>query len=223
MAMKADARTCMVAAVCSRPDGSVIASANEATMLIQLWNATSAEPLRSIETSAAITSLDFSSTGTLLAAGMANGRLLLVDYGAGTITTEIGQSDEVTDAALTVVSFSPVASRLAVATGTRITVWDVADPENLVMAQTISTDIPIRTLAFSPDGSRIAAAGGSLDAQSVVTSVIRLWDLASGENTATLRAHTGAVNSIAFSPDGTRLASVSYDATLRVWRFGPMG
>ncbi len=222
VAMQADTITGRVTVVSSSPDGSVIASANEAANAIQLWNATTGEPLRSIETSAAITALDFSATGTLLAAGLASGRLLLVDYGAGTIISEIGQSDEVTDAALTVVGFSPDASRLAVATGTRITVWDVTDPENLAMAQTITTDIPIRTLAFSPDGSRIAAAGGSLDAQSVVTSVIRLWDVASGENTATLRAHTGAVNSIAFSPDGTRLASVSYDATLRVWRFGPM-
>jgi len=46
---------------------------------------------------------------------------------------------------------------------------------------------------------------------------IKLWDLASGKNTATLKGHDNDVYSVAFSPDGKTLASGSIDETIKLW------
>ena len=48
-------------------------------------------------------------------------------------------------------------------------------------------------------------------------NTIKLWDVATHTNIATLEGHTGAVWSVAFSPDGTILASGAADNTITLW------
>jgi WD40 repeat protein len=69
----------------------------------------------------------------------------------------------------------------------------------------------IMRLVFSP-GGKILASSCYGDAPT-----IKLWDIPSGKNIATLKGHTREVMSLAFSPNGTILASISVDATLRLW------
>jgi WD40 repeat protein len=64
-------------------------------------------------------------------------------------------------------------------------------------------------VAFSPDGRRIASA--SLD------GTVKVWDVATGQETRTLTGHTRVVGSVAFSPVGRRLASAGEDGTVRLW------
>ena len=46
---------------------------------------------------------------------------------------------------------------------------------------------------------------------------LKLWDVATRTNIATLKGHTEPVVSVSFSPDGKILASGSHDATVKLW------
>src|SRR5206468_2908460 len=46
---------------------------------------------------------------------------------------------------------------------------------------------------------------------------VKVWDAQTGQETLTLKGHTGSVHSVAFSPDGKRIVSGSADKTLKVW------
>ena len=64
-------------------------------------------------------------------------------------------------------------------------------------------------VAFNPDGKLLASGG--------MDKMVRLWDVATGKNTATFKGHTGTIASVSFSPDGTILASTGKDRTIRLW------
>src|SRR5262249_3940769 len=67
----------------------------------------------------------------------------------------------------------------------------------------------IGALAFSPDGTLLASASDDFTA--------RVWDTATGKQTAELKGHTSRVLVVAFSPDGARVATASSDGTVRQW------
>jgi WD40 repeat protein len=82
--------------------------------------------------------------------------------------------------------------------------WDVARKKEL----TRFGGPNCRSADISPDGRTVAAADASL---------VRLWDLGSGEQRATPKSHRKMVWSVAFSPDGTLVLSGAKDGTVCVW------
>jgi WD40 repeat protein len=64
-------------------------------------------------------------------------------------------------------------------------------------------------VAFSPDGRRLVSASGD--------GTLKVWDVQTGQEALTLKAHMREVTSVTFSPDGKRLASASGDGTVKVW------
>ena len=65
------------------------------------------------------------------------------------------------------------------------------------------------SVAFSRDGKMLAS--GSKDA------TIKLWDVTTGKEQATLKGHMDWVTSVAFSPNSKTLASGSRDRTIKLW------
>src|SRR5437660_300733 len=67
----------------------------------------------------------------------------------------------------------------------------------------------VRAVAFSPDGKTLAS--GSTD------KTIKLWNVMTGKEKATLTGHTSEVIALAYRPDGQMLYSLSLDRTIKLW------
>ena len=74
----------------------------------------------------------------------------------------------------------------------------------------------VLSLAYSPDGKTLAAAGGDWE-RGTRKGFVRLWDVASGRELATLRVGCDIEFAVAFSPDGKTLAWCGRDRIITLW------
>jgi WD40 repeat protein/beta-lactamase regulating signal transducer with metallopeptidase domain len=104
-------------------------------------------------------------------------------------------------------ALSPDGSRLAVAGGPTVVVWDI-DAKRVLFTLAGHAEV-VNAVTFSPDGSRIATVGND--------AVAILWDATDGRRLHTLAGQRNWVLAAAFSPDGKALATGGYDKTVRLW------
>ena len=71
-----------------------------------------------------------------------------------------------------------------------------------------------RSIVFSPDGRRIATASWD--------GTVKIWDVATGQETLALQANGKPVHTVVFSADGLRLAAANSEHAVWIWDATPL-
>lgn len=105
-------------------------------------------------------------------------------------------------------SVSPDGSTLAVVgTGRSVRLWRLDGGGWRTIAE---HPAPIREAAFSPDGATLATVTRN-------DTVIRLWDVRTGNLSANLTGQASLLNAVDFAPDGRTLATAASGASVGLW------
>lgn len=142
-------------------------------------------------------------SGTRIAIGTDNGRLLIFDPETGECT----QDYQISSFALNALAWSPLNHNLAVASGeTAISIVDVDSGQVLNRLQGHAQQV--LCLSWSRDGLRLAS--GSADRQLLIWDPSRITPVIS-------LAMSEEVRSVAWSPNGRLLAAVAQDGKVHIW------
>src|SRR5262249_23651512 len=125
------------------------------------------------------------------------------------------------------VSFAPGREQLASAgQDGSVKIWDVDSGKQILAFE---SGAAVNSVVYSPDGKTLAWGDDNnqislweegLQSGSAPEQGPRIFEdseRAAQNDRRVLPGHTGPVTSLAFSPDGKRLASVSRDATMKIW------
>ncbi|UIE39640.1 NACHT domain-containing protein [Leptodesmis sichuanensis A121] len=151
-----------------------------------------------------VLSVVFSSDGSRMATGNANGNIYVwrVDDGHLCLTLR-GHQNWVRG-----ISFSSDGNGLVSSSEDQtIKIWDLQAGTCIRTIQGHTSNL--NSVTLSPDGTTIASASND--------QTIRLWDSHTGRCLRILEGHQHWVLCTAFSPDGKRLVSSSGDQTIRIW------
>jgi WD40 repeat protein/tRNA A-37 threonylcarbamoyl transferase component Bud32 len=213
------------------PDGRVIATAGnhgsrgEPPGLVKLWDATSGKERAALDPhTESVVRIAFSPDSRFLAAcdWSVKGR---GTTGTVTIWDGITGYERVSLKGYTCVAFAPDSQTVALGGRDGILFWDIGKGQGRAFPG--SNRGEFTSIQFTPDGQTLVSAGAD--------RIIRLWDVASGKERATLTNHTRDVLVPKFAPDGektftrndlqvhlapdgrTLATHSSFNHTLRLW------
>lgn len=184
------------------PDGrwSIVATISG----ISVYDNTNPDSVKVLLANQSIRSVDISSSGEMIAAGLQDGRVVILNLADGLILREI----EAHQSPVLSVEIAP--NEMFVASGGEeglVKVWNLTSG-----ASTGEFDYHIgriNDLAFSPDSKTLASGSSDL--------LVILWNVETGEKKATLRGQTGSITALAYTDSGQYLASASADTSTYIW------
>jgi WD40 repeat protein len=209
-------------AVALQPNGDMAASASEDGKAV-LWDlGAKRPPIELFHGGRPVRCVAFSPDGKTLVTGAVGGAVKMWDVATGKEKRAIPNAHQF---GTTAVAFSPSGQFLATAGEDQIIrLWPLGD-EKLPMEYEGHTDT-VTAIVFDETGKRLFSSS--------VDMTVKVWDTdpgnfatsedqgksTTGQETLTLRGHTGSVTCLAIAPDGRRLMSGSWDQTIRIWEAG---